>query len=54
VRWTADVAARPAVVSGRKVNVTFGPLADHLHECHDASDFDTCTHDNLTATAARP
>ncbi|HET9991795.1 MAG TPA: glutathione-dependent disulfide-bond oxidoreductase [Kofleriaceae bacterium] len=48
-RWTAAIAARPAVQRGRKVNRTFGPLADQLHERHDASDFDLRTQDKLAA-----
>ncbi|MEP6861061.1 MAG: glutathione-dependent disulfide-bond oxidoreductase [Deltaproteobacteria bacterium] len=46
-RWTAQIAARPAVQRGRKVNRTFGPLADQLHERHDASDFELRTQDKL-------
>ncbi len=49
-RWTAQIAARPAVQRGRKVNRTFGPLADQLHERHDASDFETRTQDKLAPT----
>ncbi|HEY6038788.1 MAG TPA: glutathione-dependent disulfide-bond oxidoreductase [Kofleriaceae bacterium] len=48
-RWTAQIAARPAVERGRKVNRTFGPLADQLHERHDASDFELRTQDKLAA-----
>ncbi|MGA1097140.1 MAG: glutathione-dependent disulfide-bond oxidoreductase, partial [Burkholderiaceae bacterium] len=32
---------------GRKVNRTFGPLEDQLHERHDANDFNTKTQDKL-------
>ena len=39
-RWTATVAARPAVQRGRRVNRTFGDPALQLPERHDASDFD--------------
>jgi GST-like protein len=46
-RWTAQIAARPAVQRGRKVNRTFGPLADQLHKRHDAGDFETRTQDKL-------
>ena len=46
-RWTAAIAARPAVQRGRKVNRLFGPPEDQLHERHDASDFDTKTQDKL-------
>ncbi len=51
-RWTAAIAARPAVQRGRKVNATFGPLADQLHERHDASDFETRTQDKLAPADA--
>ncbi|MBP6850423.1 MAG: glutathione-dependent disulfide-bond oxidoreductase [Rhodoferax sp.] len=44
-RWTEQIAARPAVQRGRKVNRATGDLADQLHERHDASDFDTRTQD---------
>jgi GSH-dependent disulfide-bond oxidoreductase len=44
-RWTEQIAARPAVQRGRKVNRATGDLADQLHERHDASDFDTLTQD---------
>ena len=45
LRWTDEVAQRPAVQRGRKVNQVTGPLEDQLHERHDASDFDTHTQD---------
>ena len=45
LRWTDEVAQRPAVQRGRKVNRVTGPLEDQLHERHDASDFDTHTQD---------
>lgn len=45
LRWAKEVAARPAVIRGRKVNRTFGEPSDQLHERHDASDFDTNTED---------
>ncbi len=50
-RWTATIAARPAVERGRKVNCILGPLSDQLHERHDASDFDTRTQDKLEPAA---
>lgn len=53
LRWTDEVAQRPAVQRGRKVNRVTGPLSDQLHERHDASDFDTQTQDKL-AGAAKP
>ena len=48
-RWADEVAARPAVQRGRIVNRLRGPLAEQLHERHDASDFDTRTQDRLQA-----
>ncbi len=47
IRWTDQIAKRPAVQRGRKVNRTFGDPASQLHERHDASDFDTKTQDKL-------
>ena len=44
-RWTAEIARRPAVQRGRKVNRVTGEPADQLHERHDAGDFDTRTQD---------
>ena len=49
VRWTEDIWRRPAVQRGRKVNRTWGPPEDQLHERHDASDFETRTQDKLEA-----
>jgi GST-like protein len=51
-RWADAIAARPAVQRGRKVNRTFGPPADQLHERHHASDFELRTQDKLTAAPA--
>jgi GST-like protein len=39
-RWADEIAARPAVIRGRKVNRTFGNPADQVPERHDASDLD--------------
>ena len=50
-RWTAQIAARPAVQRGKKVNCVQGPLSEQLHERHDASDFETRTQDKLAAAA---
>jgi GST-like protein len=50
-RWTDQIAARPAVQRGRKVNRLTGDPAHQLHERHDASDFDTKTQDKLVAAA---
>ena len=47
LRWADQVAKRPAVQRGRKVNRVFGDPASQLHERHDASDFDTRTQDKL-------
>jgi GST-like protein len=44
-RWTAEIAARPAVQRGRMVNRVSGDPSEQLHERHDASDFDTKTSD---------
>jgi len=46
-RWAQEIAKRPAVVRGRKVNRVTGPLQDQLHERHSASDFATQTQDKL-------
>ncbi len=48
-RWAEQIAQRPAVQRGRKVNRTFGDLANQLHERHDAGDFDTKTQDALAS-----
>ena len=50
-RWTAQIAARPAVRRGRMVNRTGGDPAMQLHERHEASDFDTKTQDKLAPSA---
>ena len=47
LRWAEQLAARPAVARGRKVNRTSGDPAAQLHERHDASDFDTKTQDKI-------
>ncbi len=47
IRWTDEIAQRPAVQRGRMVNRAMGPLNTQLHERHDASDFDTRTQDKL-------
>jgi GST-like protein len=46
-RWTDAIGNRPAVQRGRKVNCTWGELADQLHERHDAGDFETKTQDKV-------
>ncbi|UXO68067.1 glutathione-dependent disulfide-bond oxidoreductase [Pantoea dispersa] len=50
VRWAKEIADRPAVIRGRKVNRAFGAEPqDQLLERHDASDFDTNTEDKRQA-----
>ncbi len=49
LRWTDQVARRPAVQRGRMVNRTWGQPSSQLHERHDAGDFDTHTQDKLAA-----
>ena len=49
MRWTDQIAARPAVKRGRMVNRAMGDPASQLHERHDAGDFDTKTQDKLQA-----
>lgn len=51
IRWADEIAARPAVQRGRRVNRVTGPLEHQLHERHDASDFDTRTQDKLQAAS---
>lgn len=51
-RWAYEILERPAVQRGRKVNRTWGPLENQLHERHDASDFDLKTEDKLAAASA--
>jgi GST-like protein len=46
-RWTAAIAARPAVKRGRMVNRAWGEPSTQLHERHDAGDFDTRTQDKI-------
>lgn len=45
LRWTNEIAQRPAARRGRMVNRTWGDPASQLHERHDATDFDTKTKD---------
>jgi GSH-dependent disulfide-bond oxidoreductase len=40
MRWTDEIALRPAVQRGRMVNRVMGKPESQLHERHDASDFD--------------
>ena len=39
-RWADAIAARPAVVRGRRVNRSFGPAEDQVLERHSAADLD--------------
>ncbi|PHR60533.1 MAG: glutathione-dependent disulfide-bond oxidoreductase [Robiginitomaculum sp.] len=47
MRWTDEIAKRPAVRRGRIVNRAWGELEEQLLERHDAGDFDTQTMDKL-------
>ncbi|MFW9615998.1 glutathione-dependent disulfide-bond oxidoreductase [Aquabacterium sp.] len=47
IRWADEIAKRPAVQRGRKVNRAWGDPASQLLERHDAADFDTRTQDKL-------
>jgi GST-like protein len=49
LRWTDQIAQRPAVKRGRMVNRLQGDPASQLHERHDASDFETKTQDKVAA-----
>ncbi|MFN4358534.1 glutathione-dependent disulfide-bond oxidoreductase [Sphingopyxis alaskensis] len=49
LRWTDQLAARPAVKRGRMVNRVTGDPASQLRERHDASDFELRTQDKLEA-----
>jgi GST-like protein len=48
-RWTAQIAARPAVKRGRMVNRAWGEPSEQLHERHDAGDFSSRTQDLIKA-----
>ncbi|MGB2336067.1 MAG: glutathione-dependent disulfide-bond oxidoreductase [Alcanivorax sp.] len=47
LRWTNQIAERPAVKRGRMVNRAWGDPASQLWERHDASDFELKTQDKL-------
>ncbi|MDB5817337.1 MAG: glutathione-dependent disulfide-bond oxidoreductase [Rhizobacter sp.] len=51
LRWTDEIAQRPAVQRGRMVNRVQGQPSSQLHERHDASDFDTKTQDKVAAAS---
>ena len=40
VRWAGEIAARPAVIRGRKVNRTWGDESEQAPERHSAADLD--------------
>ncbi|MEO8937205.1 MAG: glutathione-dependent disulfide-bond oxidoreductase, partial [Burkholderiaceae bacterium] len=52
LRWSDEIARRPAVQRGRKVNRAWGEPSGQLLERHDASDFDTRTQDEAAPPAA--
>ena len=41
VRWAEEIAQRPAVIRGRKVNRAWGEPEDQVPERHNSSDFDS-------------
>jgi GST-like protein len=47
LRWTNEIAQRPAAKRGRMVNRVSGEPASQLRERHDTSDFQTKTQDKL-------
>ena len=47
IRWADEIAQRPAVQRGRKVNRTWGEPGSQLHERHEASDFGLKTQDKV-------
>ena len=47
IRWTDQIAERPAVKRGRIVNRTWGEPSSQLFERHDASDFELKTQDKV-------
>lgn len=51
IRWTDEIAKRPAVQRGRMVNRAWGEPSSQLHERHDASDFEFRTQDKLEASS---
>jgi len=51
LRWTDEIARRPAAQRGRMVNRTWGQPSSQLHERHEASDFETRTADKLAPAA---
>ena len=49
LRWFEEIGSRNAVIRGRMVNRSNGPLDGQLRERHDASDFELRTQDKLEA-----
>ena len=47
LRWSNEIALRPAVQRGRMVNRNWGEPSEQLLERHNASDFDTQTQDKI-------
>ena len=47
LRWTDEIAKRPAVQRGRMVNRAWGQPSSQLRERHETADFDTRTQDKL-------
>jgi GST-like protein len=45
MRWSDEIAQRPAVKRGRMVNRTWGDPSEQLHERHGSQDFETQTED---------
>lgn len=54
LRWTDEIALRPAVRRGRMVNRAWGEPSSQLLERHDAGDFDTRTQDKLAPPDQAP
>ena len=50
VRWTHEIADRPAVKRGVMVNKSWGETSRQLRERHDASDFELRTQDESTSS----
>lgn len=50
LRWSNEIALRPAVQRGSMVNRTWGEPCSQLFERHDGSDFDTRTQDKLASS----
>lgn len=53
LRWTDQIAKRPAVQRGRMVNRAWGEPSSQLLERHDASDFELRTMDKLAGSGEK-